>query len=211
MGNCGRPALQRRRELLIGSYGDTRGNGADFAIISAVLGIESPVRALIAALGVILVFTAFFWLPFSLMAVDEVPVTGRLHLGTLFGAVAAWRRVVSLILLVAVLAVALLGLSQVWAGSRAGVGLLAGAIVLWGIAVALLVPWRDPGPAHVFSYWLAPGLVGGALLVVFGALTNSDYMITAPLMVPALVTVAWTQIGARAAKPGIAPVTEDKT
>ncbi len=53
------------------------GTGSDFAIISAVLGIESPVRALIAALGVILVFTAFFWLPFSLMAVDGIhPLPG---------------------------------------------------------------------------------------------------------------------------------------
>ncbi len=193
--------------FLIGSYGDLRGNGPDFAVTSVALGVAAPGRTVIAALGAIVLFTMGFVLRFSLAAVDGAPVVTRVRLAGLFQAVPVWRRIASILLLLIVLAFVLLGLVQTWLGRPLRYSVL--ALIVWSLAVAFVVPWRAPGPGAIFRNWLAPGLLAGAAMGVFGLLTQSDYFLVAIVIVASLCSAAWAQSPVCTAASHAAVSTED--
>lgn len=83
------------------------------------------------------------------------------------------------------------------------------ALIVWSLAVAFVVPWRAPGPGAIFRNWLAPGLLAGAAMGVFGLLTQSDYFLVAIVIVASLCSAAWAQSPVCTAASHAAVSTED--
>ena len=143
---------------------DVRGAGADSAaVIGGYFQAPSTIRSILTVVGLAAYMASGFWLGRLLGDFAERPDRSE-SLGARLAAVSVWRRILAAVIGLLWIGTVALGIDQLFQGYRMGQGLLLlGGTVEWAAFLALLVPWRRPGPTAVWRGLAPPRAAGRGL------------------------------------------------
>lgn len=177
---------------------DVRGAGADFAaVIGGYFQAPSTIRSILVVVGLAAYLASGFWLGRLLGDFAAQQPDRRESLGARLAALSVWRRILAAMIGFLWIGTVALGIYQLFQGHRMGQGLLLlSGTVEWAALLALLIPWRRPGPTAVWRGWFLPALLAGIVFLALGV-ASSDFTLIGLLLLPPLVTAAWRQASIR--------------
>jgi len=180
-----------------------RGDGSDSAaVIGGYFGMSIISRTAIAVVGLLIYMASGFWLgPAVSQSTSAAP--SRLTLRQHLRGVPVWRMAAASVLGLLFIAMTVRSASLLAHGNGGGLLLLLVETWVWAAIITLLVRWRAPGASEVRDWWIVPGLLASAGMIVIGLLAHlNDFVIDGGLYVVPLIATAWVLTRTSSRVPG---------